>query len=197
MRNHGRLGWAAASIVASGGLLACVGGGGSLSDGMATWDPASSSLERAEDGRERAPGFLESAPGSEGAAGASSEHAPGAQGGGGAAAFACSGTFTCRESGEKKASTITLQSRDGVCSIVGSDLAVVLGSDGSLSISGKKAGSWSSTADGFTVVTEEGTVTCTRGGSQSGGDESPPPSSSSSSGSAGGGSVPPPVDDGG
>lgn len=204
MRNHGRLGWATASIVASGGLLACVGGGGGLSDGMATWDPASSSFERAEDGRERAPGFLENAPGSEGAVGASAEHAPGAQGGGGAAAFDCSGTFTCRESGDDDTSTLRLQSSDGVCSVAGSNLAVVLGSDGSLSLNGKKVGTWSATADGFTAVTDEGTVTCTRGGSQSRntepprrGEDAPPSSSSSSSGSAGGGSVPPPVDDGG
>ncbi len=199
MRNHGRFGWAAALIVASAGLLACVGGGGALSDGMATWDPASSSLERAEDGREHAPGFLENAPGSEGAVGASAEHAPGAQGGGGGAAFACSGTFTCRDSGEDDTSTLRLESSNGACSVAGSDLAVVLGSDGSLNLNGKKVGSWSATADGFTAVTDEGTVTCTRGGSQS--ESAPPPTRgedapSGGSGSAGGGSVPPP-DDGG
>ncbi|MBX3204587.1 MAG: hypothetical protein KF764_05930 [Labilithrix sp.] len=197
MRNHRQL-WVAASIVASGGVFACVGGGGNLGDGMTTWDPAPSSLESAGSDREPSPGFLERAPSSQEPAGNSSEPAAGAQGGGGSpGSFQCSGTFTCQEAGKKGTDRIRLRLVDGVCTLSGTgSVAVVLQADGSLAVNGSKIGTWSASGNGFTVVSSEGSVTCTRGSSGSGSDDSTD-SSSSGSGSAGSpGSVPPSVDAG-
>lgn len=168
MRDHRRL-WAITAVVISGGAFACVGGGGPLSDGMSTWDPSPSSLERAENTREPAPGFREVAPSSRETVGASAEPGPGAQGGGGAGAggLDCSGTYRCVEEGDDDVDEVTLVSANGVCFVpAGGNAVLVLGPDGSLLLNGQSVGSWQATAGGFVATSEDGTVTCTKGGGQ-------------------------------
>ena len=204
---------ATAAIVVSGGVFACVGGGGPLSDAMTTWDPTPSSLEGAGSTREPPPGFREVAPPSREPAGASAEPGPGAQGvGSGAGGFDCSGTYTCRELGDDDDDEVTFFSLNGVCTAQSGNNILVLASDGTILLNGQNVGSWQGNAGGLTVTTDDGTVSCTKGsrgrgqgdGSGNGGgsgSSNRPPAPGSGGGGSGGSGTPtpavPPVDAGG
>lgn len=202
MRDHNRSS-VIASLVAGAALVACVGGGGNLPDGMTTLDPASSSLEGTGIERDRAPDLLETAPSSQDRVGTSSESAPGAPGGG-PGAFDCSGTFTCRQEGESGSERLRLRRVNGVCTVRGSgSVSIVLGNDGSVTVNGTSVGTWSTSGSGFTATTSEGAIRCTRRASDDDGDEGDegddrsPPSSGSAGGGANSGSPGiPPIDAG-
>lgn len=181
MANHKKLSVRVA-LVAVGTLTACVGGGGSLADGVTTWDSAPSSLERTGTDREGPPGFLEGPAASQERAAVSSEPAPGAAGGS-VSTFDCSGAYTCREDGKKSSDTIRLRRVNGVCTLSGNgSVSVVLGNDGTLTVNGTTIGTWSVSGSGFSVVSSEGRVTCTRGASDDDDDDDDDVSSSSSGG---------------
>ena len=199
---------AVAAIFVSGGVFACVGGGGPLSDGMTTWDPTPSSLERADTTREAPPGFREVAPSSREPVGASTEPGPGAQGvGSGAGGFDCSGTYTCVESGDDDEDEVAFISLNGLCTVQSGNSVLILGSDGTLLLNGKNVGSWQGSGGGLTVTTEDGTVSCTKGsrgrgqgdgpGNQGGsggpGGSNRPPSPGSGGGGSGGSANPTPT----
>lgn len=178
------LGSGIAVVVFVGGSVACVGGGGPLSDGMTTWESANNTREGAPISTEGATNSREPAPPSTERAGSSSEPGPGAQGGGGGGGFSCSGSFVCRVGNDDDVDTIVLGTVNGNCTITGDSDNVVFESNGTLSSKGKPIGTWQATPTGFTATADESTITCTRvtgntnPGSQE--DDDPPPSASSS-----------------
>jgi hypothetical protein len=170
-----------AAVVA--GTIACVGGGGSLGGELTTWEPTASSTERAETSGE-------SAPASQDEVGSSIE--PGA-GGGPGAAFDCSGTFSCKN-GDGDFVTFELTLSNGNCAVPRGDLkGLTFGSDGTLSVNGKKIGSWQVTGSGFTASSGDGSITCTRtkGGATTTDDSNPPTNPSGGSGGSDGAGPPP------
>lgn len=182
MRDHRRTWVAGSFVVVSGGLIACVGGGGGLSADLDSWESPPRSSERPPRGREAGPHFLERAKLSAEAPSRSPESAPGVPGVGGSGTnavgstgFDCSGTYVCQEAGKTKTETITLTTAGGRCSVEG----VVIEPDGKLSSEGKTVGSWYTTPTGFTVVTGEDTIHCVKGAagpsSSSGGTSEAPP----------------------
>ena len=129
MRIHTRV-LALMGIVASGGVFACVGGGGPFDDTMSTRDPAASSFERAENTREPDPGTREGTTSSHEGVGTSAEPGPGAQGTGGAGGFQCAGTFTCVEDGDDDGDELTFTSTGAGCSVSVGENTLVLSADG-------------------------------------------------------------------
>lgn len=152
------------AVVGSAGIFACTGGGGALSEGMSTWDPAPTSLERAENTRESAPRVREVAPPVREATSASSESGPGAQGGGSSpGALDCSGTYKCVKAGDDDVDELKLRIVGGVCTAPTDDkTAFVLASDGSILLSGRKIGSWRAISGGFSATTDDGDITCVK-----------------------------------
>jgi hypothetical protein len=175
MSSMQRLWSAISAIVVGAGVVACTGGGGSLSEGMRTWESAPGSQDRAQNSNEGAPAFGERAPGSQDGVAVSAEPGPGAQSGAGG--FDCSGTYTCQEDGDDDLDTVVLTSVNGVCSISSGNAGLVFGADGSLTAGGERVGSWKATANGFTATVGKDTVTCTKGDRTGGrsGEDSPPP----------------------
>lgn len=173
--------------------LACAGGGGALNDDMAAWESAPGWLESSQNSREGAPQFTERAPSSREGSSTTLEPGPGAQGvgaPGSSGGFDCSGTYSCIEAGDDDVDTVVLVSVNGVCTIpAGGGRSIVLASDGTLQLGGQTVGTWQATSGGFSANTEDGVVTCTKGGSASSSsgsssspDTPPPPSSGSSGG---------------
>jgi hypothetical protein len=167
-----------AAVVLYGGLVACVGGAGAIVGTPEAWESPARSTERAPNRAEKAPTFLERATRSTEAPGSSSEPAPFAQGSFGAGAsagsFDCSGTYVCRQSGDRDTDSITLSGSAGACSVGDIDIQP----DGKLTYKGRTVGSWVLTSTGFAVTTTEGTTVCTRGApapEQTGGASSAPP----------------------
>ena len=164
MRSHGRL-FALLGILASAGLFACTGGGGSLGDGMTTWQGAGSSYEPAKSSREGAESSREGMTSSQDGIGTSGEPGPGAQGNGGAPALACAGTFRCIQDGDDDDDELTFTATGAGCTVSVGETTLLLASDGTIRVNGQNVGTWQATGSGFTGTVQNDRITCTRGGS--------------------------------
>ena len=131
--------------------VACTGGGGPIVDPPDKERPTST-IEGSNESNEP------SSPTNENAARSNERPAGRAQAPAGPTAFACTGKFLCRTTGEDGTTNVTLSDKNGICSA--GDFT--LRGDQQLLEKGDAVGTWSFANDTLTASAGNATITCTK-----------------------------------